>query len=89
VPSKTFLAPMTGVEPPGCSKTVLTISQGKEKIVLAILACPFARKGAWPAMCMMISNVFGVIAAENLGCSKVVLEQLSPRDAVAAELSFM
>jgi len=52
------------------------IEESDEKIVLGNNACPFAEKVIGrPAMCMMTSNVFGVIAAENLGYSKVVLEE--------------
>jgi len=52
------------------------IEESDEKIVLGNRACPFAEKVIGrPAMCMMTSNVFGVIAAENLGYSKVVLEE--------------
>jgi predicted ArsR family transcriptional regulator len=52
------------------------IEESDEKIVLGNTACPFAEKVIGrPAMCMMTSNVFGVIAAENLGYSKVVLEE--------------
>ncbi len=52
------------------------IEQDAEKIVLGNRACPFAEKVVGrPSMCMMTSNVFGVIAAENLGYSKVVLEE--------------
>jgi predicted ArsR family transcriptional regulator len=52
------------------------IAQDDEKIVLGNRACPFAEKVLdRPAMCMMTSNVFGVIAAENLGYAKVVLEE--------------
>ncbi len=52
------------------------ISEDDEKIVFGNNACPFAEKVIGrPAMCMMTSNVFGVIAAENLGYSKVVLEE--------------
>jgi predicted ArsR family transcriptional regulator len=52
------------------------IEEDDEKIVLGNRACPFAEKVLGrPAMCMMTSNVFGVIAAENLGYAKVVLEK--------------
>jgi predicted ArsR family transcriptional regulator len=52
------------------------IAEDDEKIVLGNRACPFAEKVAGrPALCMMTSNVFGVIAAENLGYAKVALEQ--------------
>jgi predicted ArsR family transcriptional regulator len=52
------------------------IEEDDEKIVLGNRACPFAEKVIGrPAMCMMTSNVFGVIAAENLGYAKVVLDK--------------
>lgn len=52
------------------------IEQDDEKIVLGNRACPFADKVKdRPALCMMTSNVFGVVAAENLGYGKVVLEE--------------
>lgn len=48
----------------------------EEKIILGNRMCPFAEKVIGrPAMCMMTSNVFGVIAAENTGYAKVWLEQ--------------
>jgi predicted ArsR family transcriptional regulator len=51
------------------------IEQDDEKIVLGNRACPFAEKVVGrPAMCMMTSNVFGFIAAENLGYAKVELQ---------------
>jgi hypothetical protein len=56
------------------------IEQDAEKIVLGNRACPFGEKVVdRPALCMMTSNVFGVIAAENLGYAKVVLEQTIAR----------
>ncbi|HEX5446963.1 MAG TPA: methanogen output domain 1-containing protein [Pirellulales bacterium] len=52
------------------------IDESDEKIVLGNRACPFAEKVVdRPALCMMTSNVFGSIAAENLGYSKVAIEQ--------------
>jgi predicted ArsR family transcriptional regulator len=52
------------------------IEQDDEKIVLGNRACPFAEKVVGrPALCMMTSNVFGVIAAENLGYAKVAIEK--------------
>lgn len=52
------------------------IEESDEKIVLGNTACPFGDKVLGrPAMCMMTSNVFGVIAAQNLGYSKVALEK--------------
>ena len=45
-----------------------------------LLRSPFAEKVVGrPALCMMTSNVFGSIAAENLGYAKVVLEQAIAR----------
>ncbi len=50
------------------------VEQSDEKIVFGNRACPFAEKvHGRPSLCMMTSNVFGVIAAENLGAAKVVL----------------
>ncbi len=52
------------------------IEQTDEKIVLGNRACPFAEKVMGrPALCMMTSNVFGSIAADNLDYAKVALEQ--------------
>ncbi len=52
------------------------IEQDEEKIVLGNRACPFAEKVIGrPSMCMMTSNVFGSIAAENLGYARVDLEE--------------
>lgn len=52
------------------------IEQDDDKIVFGNHDCPFADKVLGrPSMCMMTSNVFGVIAAENLGYSRVALER--------------
>lgn len=52
------------------------LEQTDEKIVFGNHVCPFAEKVIGrPSMCMMTSNVFGTIAAENLGYAKVSLEQ--------------
>jgi len=52
------------------------VEETEEKIVLGNRACPFGDKvKGRPALCMMTSNVFGTIAAENLGYGKVALEQ--------------
>ncbi len=52
------------------------VEQDDTKIVFANTVCPFAEKVVGrPALCMMTSNVFGSIAAENLGYAKVVLEE--------------
>lgn len=56
------------------------IEETDEKIVLGNRACPFAEKVVGrPALCMMTSNVFGSIAAENLGYARVVIEQAIAR----------
>lgn len=56
------------------------VEMNEERIVFANSACPFGDKVLdRPSMCMMTSNVFGVIAAENLGQAKVVLEQTIAR----------
>jgi predicted ArsR family transcriptional regulator len=47
-----------------------------ERIVFGNTQCPFAEKVVGrPAMCMMTSNVFGVIAAENLGYARVEVQE--------------
>jgi predicted ArsR family transcriptional regulator len=52
------------------------IEQDAERIVLENRACPFGDQVLGrPALCMMTSNVFGIISAENLGYSKVVIEK--------------
>ncbi len=52
------------------------LQEDEEKIVFGNHDCPFADKVLGrPSMCMMTSNVFGVIAAENLGYAKVVLDK--------------
>jgi len=59
------------------------VEQDAAKIVLRSSGCPFEDKVLdRPSMCMMTSNVFGVITASNLGYAKVVLrETLARRDA--------
>jgi predicted ArsR family transcriptional regulator len=56
------------------------ISEDEDKIVFGNSACPFNEKVLGrPALCMMTSNVFGTIAAENLGYGKVQLEKTIAR----------
>lgn len=56
------------------------IEQDDEKIVLGNRACPFAEKVIGrPSLCMMTSNVFGSIAAENLGYAKVEIQEAIAR----------
>jgi predicted ArsR family transcriptional regulator len=52
------------------------VEMDDEKIVFGNRACPFADKvNNRPALCMMTSNVFGSIAAENRGYAKVELQE--------------
>jgi predicted ArsR family transcriptional regulator len=52
------------------------IEETDEKLVFGNRACPFQEKVVGrESMCMMTSNVFGAIAAENLGYAKVSLEK--------------
>lgn len=52
------------------------IEEDDDKIVLGNRACPFGDKVLdRPSMCMMTSNVFGAIAADNLGYAKVELQE--------------
>jgi predicted ArsR family transcriptional regulator len=52
------------------------IEQTDDKIVFGNRRCPFAEKVLGrKSMCMMTSNVFGAIAAENLGYGKVELRE--------------
>ena len=52
------------------------IEENADRIVLGNNACPFGNKVLGrPSMCMMTSNVFGAIAAQNLGYAKVELQE--------------
>ena len=52
------------------------LEEREDRIVLGNRACPF---GAFvegrPSLCMMTSNVFGSIAAQNLGYARVEIEE--------------
>ncbi|WP_135469130.1 methanogen output domain 1-containing protein [Crenalkalicoccus roseus] len=52
------------------------IEETEDRIVLGNRACPFGEfvRGR-PSLCMMTSNVFGAITAENLGYAGVALER--------------
>jgi predicted ArsR family transcriptional regulator len=51
-----------------------------DHIVLVNDACPFGEKVLGrPSLCMMTSNVFGSIAADNLGYAKVQLQETIAR----------
>jgi predicted ArsR family transcriptional regulator len=63
------------------------IESNDDFIVLGNHACPFGSKVRdRPVMCMMTSNVFGSIAADNLGYAKVVLEETIARGAPACRV---
>ncbi|MEE1939320.1 methanogen output domain 1-containing protein [Streptomyces sp. TRM 70361] len=56
------------------------VEQDDEKIVLAGRSCPFAEKVVGrESMCMMTSNVFGTVAARNLGYARVELAETIAR----------
>lgn len=56
------------------------IEQDEEKLVLGNRRCPFGDKVRdRPSLCMMTSNVFGAITADNLGYAKVVVEEAIAR----------
>jgi hypothetical protein len=56
------------------------MEQDDEKIVLGNRACPFGDKIIGrPSLCMMTSNLFGVVAADNLGYAKVSVEKAIAR----------
>jgi predicted ArsR family transcriptional regulator len=52
------------------------LEEAEDRIVLGNRRCPFGDTVVGrPALCMMTSNVFGTIAAENLGYGRVALER--------------
>lgn len=52
------------------------VEQDDKKVILRNKQCPFGDKVKdRQCMCMMTSNVFGIITADNLGYAKVVLEE--------------
>ena len=69
---------------PGCelwvevnaSGTTEAVVTAKRQLVLGNRRCPFGDKVIGrPALCMMTSNVFGVIAAENAGYARVDIQK--------------
>jgi len=63
------------------------IESNDEVIVLGNNACPFGSKVRdRPVMCMMTSNVFGSITADNLGYAKVVLEETIAQGALGCKV---
>lgn len=58
------------------------IEQDDDRIVLGNRACPFGEKVLGRgSLCMMTSNVFGVIAANNFGYARVELQETIARGA--------
>lgn len=58
------------------------IEETDEKIVLGNRKCPFAEQvEGREAMCVMTSNIFGAIAADNLGYARVELQETIARGA--------
>lgn len=56
--------------------TFRVVEQTKDRIVLTNDNCPFGDKVInRPALCMMTSNLFGVITAENPGYARVVIDE--------------
>ena len=56
------------------------IEEREDRIVLGNRACPFAEKvEGRPSLCMMTSNVFGAIAARNLGYARVEVQEAIAR----------
>lgn len=52
------------------------VEETEDRIVLGNRACPFGELVRdRPSLCMMTSNVFGFVAAENLGYAGVTLER--------------
>ena len=52
------------------------IEESEDRLVLGNRACPFGDYVAGrPSLCMMTSNVFGAITAENLGYAHVAIEE--------------
>jgi len=52
------------------------IEADENKVVLGNKACPFGDKvKGRPSLCMMTSNVFGTIVADNNGYAKVILDK--------------
>jgi hypothetical protein len=58
-----------------------------DRIVLVNTRCPFGEQVLGrPSLCMMTSNVFGAIAAENLGYARVRIEQALARGDAACRV---
>jgi len=56
------------------------VEEREDRIVLASRSCPFGTLVAGrPALCMMTSNVFGSITADNLGYARVQIDEAIAR----------
>ena len=56
------------------------IEEREDRIVLGNRACPFGRHvEGRPSLCMMTSNVFGSITAQNLGYARVEIDEAIAR----------
>lgn len=56
------------------------VEESDDKIVLENRRCPFGELVVGrPALCMMTSNVFGAVTAQNLGYAKVDIERAIAR----------
>ncbi|NEP45534.1 MAG: transcriptional regulator, partial [Okeania sp. SIO2H7] len=63
------------------------IEESDEKIVLGNRKCPFAEQvEGREAMCVMTSNIFGAIAADNLGYARVELQDTIARGATECKV---
>ena len=63
------------------------IEEDEEKIVFGNTACPFGEKVVGrDSMCMMTSNVFGQVAAQNLGYANVELQETIAKGASACRV---
>ena len=64
------------------------ISVSPDEIVLGNRRCPFGDKVRdRPSLCMMTSNVFGTLAAENLGYARVILHETLAEGAPGCRVS--
>jgi predicted ArsR family transcriptional regulator len=64
------------------------IEDTEDRIVLGNRRCPFGEFVAdRPSLCMMTSNVFGRVVAENLGYGRVVLEATIARGAPGCRIT--
>ena len=63
------------------------VEESDDKIVLGNRQCPFGDKVLGrESMCMMTSNVFGSIAAQNLGYARVELKETIARGAAGCQI---